>query len=58
MTDKAPPFPTSTVGRIPTVIVNVRLPKEFPLRLLAAMFARAGRLKWVRRGKQRAASDD
>jgi hypothetical protein len=47
-----PPSPTTPIGRIPTVIVNVRLPREFRLADLAALFARAGRLKWVRRGKK------
>lgn len=53
MTDKTPHFPTSTIGRIPTVIVNVKFPREFPLSLLAALFARAGfRLKWVYRPRR------
>lgn len=52
MTDKAPRFPTSTVGRIPTVTVNVKFPSDFRVADLAALFARAGRLKWVHRPRR------
>jgi hypothetical protein len=51
MTDTRPHVSPREIGRLPTVIVNVKLPREFPLRLLAALFARAGRLKWIRRGQ-------
>jgi hypothetical protein len=52
MTDTRPHVSPREIGRLPTVIVNVKLPREFPLRLLAALFARAGRLKWVHRPRR------
>jgi hypothetical protein len=50
VTDKAPRFPTSTIGRIPAIIV--KFPREFRVSDLAALVARAGfRIRWIRRGK-------
>jgi hypothetical protein len=39
------------IGRTPAVIVNVKFPRDFRVADFAALFARAGRLKWIRRGK-------
>lgn len=56
---EAPPFPTATIGTLPTVVITVKFPRELRVADLAAMAARAGfRVRWIRRGKVERARHD